>query len=521
MRNKFVTAVLFVAFMLLPALLPQQVFARNLRLRYENAAYRYKRSSGSDCIGTACMYEAGILKAKKPPEGIVYGGGCNLNPDACSPVTWSNLADAGIYIPGYYVGTVKIENKNTTTGVTTVTYKTTYFAIGIFPAGGSNGGGGGNNPPPIAIGLAKARARELASPPNSCSDVYATSSGNLNASFTISPAGNPSGSQNANGGNYATWGVLPNTETVSGVVPANYVLKLACWQAVNPTGSGTGLSAAVADGQTVTWDLGYTNGTSWPQVVGGDAYAFTDLSPYVPPGTSPRKFALDGATGLPGLVTYGNSADFDADTGSFGYNLVSSKNWLANDSYPRTDYYQIMYKRFGGPTAVNFNNETITQATSSATPYYATGDITTSGNWSVGDGESLIFLIDGNLTIGGKIQTSGTGFVAFIVNGNITVSDSVGTTYNSTTPVVQGVYITSPNGTFSTGMSTVSGAERFVGKGIFVAGDFRNQRDLADVSGTNYNNTYASELYEYDPQILINMPDAMKNDNQVWQEVAP
>jgi hypothetical protein len=102
------------------------------------------------------------------------------------------------------------------------------------------------------------------------------------------------------------------------------------------------------------------------------------------------------------------------------------------------------------------------------------------------------------------------------VNGNITVASTVGVPYTSSAPVVEGVYITSPSGTFSTG-SSGSGTERFVGRGTFIAGNFLLQRDV----GSAGNPTTSAELFIYNPQLLLTMPDAMKQLSVSWQEVAP
>jgi hypothetical protein len=186
------------------------------------------------------------------------------------------------------------------------------------------------------------------------------------------------------------------------------------------------------------------------------------------------------------------------------------------------NYYDLFWRKFGGPTTPDLGADDLVsplaQPVSRETPYYAVGDVTTSGNWVVPDGETLTMLIDGDLTISGTITTTGTGFVAFIVNGNITVDPSVGTTFSSTTPVLEGVYITSPTGTFSTGLSSVPGEERFVGQGIFVAGAFALQRDLESFGG---NANYAAEYFIYDPSLLVSMPDSMKDAAVSWTEVAP
>jgi len=209
---------------------------------------------------------------------------------------------------------------------------------------------------------------------------------------------------------------------------------------------------------------------------------------------------------------------------------VSSKNWLVKDPASTIDYYELFYRRFGGaPATVDWDHpiSPIAQPAGrteadgrTPIPYYVIGDMRTSGDWSIPDGKSIVFFVDGNLTIEGKILLAGsrTGFVAFIVRGDIRVDPSVGRAYGSSFPVVEGVYVTSRTGTFATGKSTTPGSERFVGKGVFIAGSFTLERDLDSVA---HNHDTAAELFIYDPAILVTMPDHMRESPIFWQEVAP
>ena len=143
--------------------------------------------------------------------------------------------------------------------------------------------------------------------------------------------------------------------------------------------------------------------------------------------------------------------------------------------------------------------------------------MTTTGDWVIKNDDKIIFLVNGNLTIKGKITRTGTGFIAFVVKGDITVDPSVGVDPTSTTPVVEGLYVS--KGTFHTG-SSIAGKEKFVGKGIFIAGDFSLERDLDIVSPGN-NAFYPSELFIFDPQLLFLLPNPFRETSVTWQEVAP
>lgn len=344
-------------------------------------------------------------------------------------------------------------------------------------------------------------------------------------SFTIAPAPSPA-PLTQSGTSYVSF--PPSTAgtyaiSVAGI-PQNYVIKKACYLTANPATSGEALTLLLTDGETLRWDLGYTLGTAWVQTQAGDVYASGVLKSLVPNGITPRLFNLDSSINYPGIVTHGTSFDFDIGSG-LGSTLVSSKNWLINETYGNVDYYQTFWHRFGSPTTYDYTNPTLATApagcdvtTATGKACYVSGTLTVSGNWNIGSG-SYVFIIDDGLLINGSINLTGTGFVAFIVKNNITVSSSVGVVYTSSIPVVEGIYITGPTGTFYTGAS-VAGTERFVGKGIFVAGDFRLQRDLEGIAG-GQNTTTSSELFIYNPRLLVTMPDAMKDLPVTWEEVAP
>jgi hypothetical protein len=221
-------------------------------------------------------------------------------------------------------------------------------------------------------------------------------------------------------------------------------------------------------------------------------------------------------------VQYGTTYDFDSGTG-LGEQYISSAGYLANDTNLQTDYYAVMYKRFGSPTTVDYPSGTTlaAQPVSRAAPYYVPGDLTVDGSvWSVGTGQSVVVLVNGNLTLKNNINITGSGFVAFIVNGDITVAPTVGVPWNAAagTSALDGIYITSPGGVFATGDSSALGFRRFVGKGTFIAGGFAMQRNLDIVS---HNVDTSAELFIYNPQLLLTMPDAMRDVPITWQEVAP
>lgn len=403
--------------------------------------------------------------------------------------------------------------------------------------GGGGGGGGGGavatptpgpspTPTPMSVGTVQARAVIVPTTTTICTDVNASTT-YLAGNFSLSGvADNPK--TTVADGTYATWLNAPANALGTGYfltpsISSAYVFKLACWDRDNPVGNGTGtFSSLSANGSTLMWNVGYALGPPWVQVNGGDVYVAGALQSYIQPAAAPRVFVTSGVSGYPGVVTYGTSYDLDAAMSDQGASYVSSTNWIANATRNSVDYYDYFYRRYSSPTVTDnasfINLAAVTQPASRATPYYIDGDMTTSGDWSIGNGESVVFIVTGNLTIGGKINLTGTGFVSFIVKGNIAVSSSVGTTDSSITPLVEGIYVTSPTGVFQTGSSTAAGSARFVGKGIFIAGDFLLGRDLENYGGNSVN---SAELFFYNPQLLMTMPDAMKELPVIWQEVAP
>lgn len=321
----------------------------------------------------------------------------------------------------------------------------------------------------------------------------------------------------------ATWAnSSAETKWFQDYPPTDYVLAMACYNTTSQPALTSGNTATLNSGETLTWQLGYTAGVGWFQAQGGDVYAATQLRSFIPASAvGGRYFVKDGNTGgTPGVVTFGTSADFDTTSGN-GYGYVSTKNWLVTETQDSSDYYAIMYHRFGSPTTADYPGGTTftSKIASRAEPYYVGGDlIVDTADWTVGNGETITVLVNGDLLLNKKINITGTGFVSFIVNGDITVNSSVGTTSTSSTPVIEGIYITSPAGTFRTGSSTSAAARRFVGKGTFVAGTFALERDL---DADTHNIDYAADLFIYNPELMLRMPDKMKDMPVSWQEVAP
>ena len=261
-------------------------------------------------------------------------------------------------------------------------------------------------------------------------------------------------------------------------------------------------------------------GAPWFQAQGGDVYANTSIRSYIPPSASPRYFVTNGPGGYPGVVAYSASYDFNSAQAWTGRSYVSETGWLVDDSDTSRDYYAIMYHRFGSPSPTATGDRTLTQKPAKrSAPYYYDGTVTIdTADWTVANGEKLVVFISGDLIIKRKIRINAGGFAVLIVNGSIVVDPSVGGAVTSTTPALEGVYITSPTGSFISGQSTNAGTERLVVEGTVIAGDVELQRDLESAGA---NNTTPAELFLYNPELLLTMPDEMRDLPVAWQEVAP
>jgi hypothetical protein len=332
--------------------------------------------------------------------------------------------------------------------------------------------------------------------------------------FTPSSASQPD-PQTQSGTAYSVFNNLPlGSYTINSQAPPQYVFARACWSDTLSGTSGEGKTQTLESGDTITWDLAYTLGVAWSQAQGGDVNASGMLQSYVPVPHPPTQtppptnvFILDGAGGSPGVATYGTDYTFDSSGLTKGQTWVSSKNWLVHDTATSPDYYQLLYQQFGSPAPTGSGDTTLSSPSDvSGDVYYYDGNVTVGGSaWSIPADAKTVVFVSGNLAINTPITITPGGFIAFIVGGNITVATTVG--------ALDGIYITSPSGTFDTG----TGDARFIGTGSFIAGNFILQRDLGDAG----NPTTSSELFIYNPQLLLSMPDQMKNLSVTWQEAAP
>jgi len=144
-------------------------------------------------------------------------------------------------------------------------------------------------------------------------------------------------------------------------------------------------------------------------------------------------------------------------------------------------------------------------------PYLAKGGtlrITTP--WQVDLGETIVFLVDGDLSLEARVKVAPGGFLAFFVSGDISLDPSVNS--EDGLAAIEGVYIA--DGTFSSGKANtkliLEGT--FVGwSGVNLERDFDSQRS----------NSEPVEVFRYRSDFKLNLPTFLNRPSINWQEVAP
>ncbi|MDD5073672.1 MAG: hypothetical protein PHU92_00595 [Candidatus Shapirobacteria bacterium] len=257
---------------------------------------------------------------------------------------------------------------------------------------------------------------------------------------------------------------------------------------------------------------------AWYQTQGGNVYGQA-VTTSIPSVAANRYFSLSSSWADSGLVS---SSSKEPEPSDFSGAQVSQTDadWRAQGDLS-TIANRYTYQYFASLLDINEANEEVSfrQEEVLANPgsleeniIVYSGDNMTIGNpyWVINN-QKIITFIDGDLTINEPISIVGNGFLALIVNGNLTVD--IGTTPESTSPVLQGVYIVN-------GAVIIPEREtepKFVGEGIFFArGGFSLEKDLGDA-----NAFYPAELFIFNPRYLFTAPKMIRYAPQLWQELAP
>jgi hypothetical protein len=255
---------------------------------------------------------------------------------------------------------------------------------------------------------------------------------------------------------------------------------------------------------------------AWFQTQGGDIYTGASLSNNIPKAADDPNFSLK-LDNWPGIITHQDPNEINLGGGcSSGCDPnpeENTNNWVAKSKYEGKPYgsFQFFKKKFATQMqTVDYPEgvETITNAPSGDRVYYAQGNKTLDGNWTLGNNRWIVLLVEGNVNIQRNIVVPVGSFLAIAATGDITFGDEVGQAH--------GMFIA--DGMINTG----NGTEEFKGEGVFATGNFSLGREFAEADD---NAKEPIELFKARPDFIMNSyKDA---DNNLWwffhkwQEIAP
>ena len=392
----------------------------------------------------------------------------------------------------------------------------------------------GPSPTPTpSPGTIQARAVGVSGIVNTCPlDAAASPIPNANFGFTV-PNSIPRQTQGAGNPGYVTFnGLAPTNYTLDPSPPAGgYALTRMCWSNTSGT-TGSGATASLANGQTLTWNVGLSNATSWMQVIGGNLKVATrggvggSINLQVPSGQYlVRKDPTVTNQNNP-IVSYENQLTL----GSGG--VANGTAYTVRDSIQNIpasfSYYNYYFNRFGTKTNVPAGiigaapaAGTIAAPTIYVVNPQSPGNLTTTAgvNWNIAAGQSLVIFVPGTLTINNRINIAEGGFLSFIVGGDIIVADTVGTAPIANPDKFTGASLAGiciADGFFVTLHNSAGVDVQFVGAGTFVADSFGLTRNL----GGN-NATFPGELFMFRPDLWANAPQELREVDVTWTEVTP
>ncbi len=267
----------------------------------------------------------------------------------------------------------------------------------------------------------------------------------------------------------------------------------------------------------------------WWRVRDGDVAANGSLASLIPFGCSlpacDPTFGLDGDGGYPGIPGF-------VGTMGLGSGSVSSTGWSAESAPGSRKTYSYSYFVRQIPSDVE-----ITAIASSAIEgslFESGGALSHGAYWYRYDGSSgldlsissnanlgsrkVVLLVDGaDLYLNGRTSLAkGEGFFAAIVGsdsdgngGNIFINASVGGAADGV-PELEGLFVADSEVLTGSGNMQLHVRGSVAGLSGIVL-----QRDLDDDSRT------PAELFEYAPDLIMNVPSSLRTSGYSWREVAP
>lgn len=302
-------------------------------------------------------------------------------------------------------------------------------------------------------------------------------------------------------GSYSMTASSSSSHTVSIGLPSGYICSTAA-----SCSSGCPSKSSVSAGSVGNNFYLTQSREAWWQAEGAGVYAGGSVRSSLPSASS---YLIEpGAGGVIGALMRSSGS---VDTGN---GAISTLGYNAMTTYHgKTMNYDYFAARMGvTPNTTNdWGADTMNKPANNPNKdfYYmdpSGSEASITSPWVVASGESYVVFVNGNLRIASPVTVANGGFVAFIVRGNLTVS--------STVQDVQGIY--DVDGTLTTESNSGADVQAKFGGSIVAWGGVNLGRDLD--SG---NITIPAEKFTYRPDLLVNMPNAMKVFALEWQELAP
>ncbi len=344
-----------------------------------------------------------------------------------------------------------------------------------------------------------------------------------------------------------------------GTTPPAYSVQVGPICTSGPLDTTTGASyidTTVCDIQDL--DFAISDSIPWIQMVGSDGRFDGGLNNTVSNASACNGgyTLVPGNNSNPGVLLIGTSTPSSAFG---GVGAASSTNWVLGTPFPEyftffsgnqntvTAGLQTSYDYLLG--AAETSNITPTDLTTVCSDlsnctlnnpangiYRANGNVTLTGNSTLGANKDHIFLINGDLTINGQITTPVSSTSTFSVKGDITVTKDVGTSAfscpaPSTSGQMQGFFSADESIIIDAKDPTGAGANCSNGNGDDLqlnvdgalvvnaglsGGSFINRRDLCA-----FNITYPSLSVKERLDFVLNAPELLKTNTYIYREVAP